>query len=75
MSDFREFLQRSYCKKKRTVNSNKAQTTAMGGPTKGQRDKNSQLKELKVISRPVTIAKSQNKNNKDNNNDVLLSTY
>ena len=28
----------------------------MGGPTKGQRDKNSQLKELKVISRPVTIA-------------------
>ena len=47
----------------------------MGGPTKGQRDKNSQLKELKVISRPVTIAKSQNKNNKDNNNDVLLSTY
>ena len=75
MSDFREFLQRSYCKKKRTANSNKAQTTAMGGPTKGQRDKNSQLKELKVISRPVTIAKSQNKNNKDNNNDVLLSTY
>ena len=75
MSDFREFLQRSYCKKNRTANSNKAQTTAMGGPTKGQRDKNSQLKELKVISRPVTIAKSQNKNNKDNNNDVLLSTY
>ena len=74
MSDFREFLQIT-ARQKRTANSNKAQTTAMGGPTKGQRDKNSQLKELKVISRPVTIAKSQNKNNKDNNNDVLLSTY
>ena len=73
MSDFREFLQLTARKNEQLI------------PTKHKQQqwvalikdngKNSQLKELKVISRPVTIAKSQNKNNKDNNNDVLLSTY
>ena len=70
MSDFREFLWRSFCKKNRTANSDKVQTVAMSDPTEGQRDKNSHLKELKVTSQPATIATSQNKNNEDNNNDL-----